>query len=98
MIVAVYQRQANHCIIPGGKHYIVILPTLIGTGRCKGEAYPTTIMTIGKQRRVVDLLIILGLLLLVAGIVAFIMEGYVVALICLPAAILLFVAVDWGNE
>ena len=55
-------------------------------------------MTMEKQRRLVDLLIIGGLLLLVAGIVAFIMEGYVVALICLPAAILLFVAVDWGNE
>jgi hypothetical protein len=54
-------------------------------------------MTIGKQRRLVDLLIILGLLLLVAGIVAFIMDRYVVALICLPAAILLFVAVDWRN-
>jgi hypothetical protein len=55
-------------------------------------------MTMEKQRRLVDLFIIAGLLLLVAGIVAFIMDRYVVALICLPAAILLFVAVDWGNE
>ena len=54
-------------------------------------------MTTGKQPRLVDLLIILGLLLLVVGIVGFIMEGYVVALICLPSAILLFVAVDWRN-
>jgi hypothetical protein len=29
-----YQRQADHRIIPDGRHYIVILPTLIGTGRC----------------------------------------------------------------
>jgi hypothetical protein len=45
----------------------------------------------------VDLFIIVGLLLLVAGIGAFIMEMWVVALICLPSAILLFVAVDWRN-
>jgi hypothetical protein len=55
-------------------------------------------MTTGKQRRLVDLLIIAGLLLLVVGIGAFIMERHVVALVRLPAAILLFVAVDWGNE
>jgi hypothetical protein len=55
-------------------------------------------MTTGKQPRLVDLLIILGLLLLVAGIGGFIMERYVVTLICLPSAILLFVAVDWRNE
>jgi hypothetical protein len=29
-----YQRQASHRIIPNGKHYVVVLPTLIGTGRC----------------------------------------------------------------
>ncbi len=51
-------------------------------------------MTTGKQRRLVDLLLILGLLLLVVGIVGFIMEMWVVTLICLPSAILLFVAVD----
>lgn len=55
-------------------------------------------MTTGKQRRLVDLLIIGGLLLLIVGIVGFVMERYVVAMICLPAAILLFVAVDWRNE
>jgi hypothetical protein len=55
-------------------------------------------MTTGKQRRLVDLLIIVGLLLLIAGIGAFVMDRYVVAMICLPAAILLFVAVDWRNE
>jgi len=55
-------------------------------------------MTIGKQRRLVDLLIIAGLLLLVVGIGAFVMERHVVALICLPVAVLLFVAVDWRRE
>ena len=55
-------------------------------------------MTTGKQPRLVDLLIVLGLLLLVVGIGGFIMERYVVALICLPSAILLFVAVDWTNK
>jgi hypothetical protein len=55
-------------------------------------------MTTEKQRRLIDLLIILGLLLLVAGIVRFVMEGYAVTLICLPAAILLFVAVDWSKQ
>jgi hypothetical protein len=54
-------------------------------------------MTTGKQPRLVDLLIIAGLLLLVIGIGGFIMDRYVVALICLPSAILLFVAVDWRN-
>jgi hypothetical protein len=55
-------------------------------------------MTTGKQPRLVDLLIILGLLLLIAGLGGFIMEMWVVALICLPSAILLFVAVDWRNK
>jgi hypothetical protein len=63
-----------------------------------GGGLPADIMTTEKQRRLIDLLIILGLLLLVAGIVGFVMEGYAVTLICLPAAILLFVAVDWSKQ
>jgi hypothetical protein len=55
-------------------------------------------MTIGKQRRLVDLLLILGLLLLATGVGAFAMDRWVVALICLPAAVLVFMVADGRNK